>query len=79
MTSLSNSFQSPVLQDECFRKNYSCFLDFTRNYERMVTGGQVTLEFRISSIPSEPFDRFHETSLICSFSKTVCRAHDPAT
>ena len=22
-----------VLQDECFGKNYSSFLDFTRNYE----------------------------------------------
>ena len=23
-----------VLQDECFGKNYSSFLDFTRNYKR---------------------------------------------
>ena len=34
MTSSSNSFQSIVLQDECFGKNYLSFLDFTRNYER---------------------------------------------
>ena len=32
---LSNSSQSTrPLQDECFVKNYSSFLDFTRNYER---------------------------------------------
>ena len=34
MTSLSNSPKALVLQDECFGKNYSSILDFTRNYER---------------------------------------------
>ena len=35
MASSSNSSQStrPVLQDECFGKNYLSFLGFTRNYE----------------------------------------------
>ena len=33
MTSFSNSFQS-TRPDECFRKNYSSFLDSTLNYER---------------------------------------------
>ena len=32
MTSLSNSSQSSR-PDECFGKNYSFFLDFTRNYD----------------------------------------------
>ena len=39
MTSSSSSFQSThsvgLVQDECFGKNYSSFLDFTRNYEQM--------------------------------------------
>ena len=34
MTSWSNSFQTLVLQDECFGKNSSSFLDFTRNYKQ---------------------------------------------
>ena len=34
MTSPSNSSKALVLQDECFAKNYSSFLDSTRNYER---------------------------------------------
>ena len=35
MTSLNNSSQSTYPTDECFGKNYSSFLDFIRNYERM--------------------------------------------
>ena len=33
MTSLSNSSQALVLEDECFGNNYSSCLDFTRNNE----------------------------------------------
>ena len=33
MTSLSNSSQAVVLQDQSCGENYSSFLDFTCNYE----------------------------------------------